>query len=52
MTTRRGDLGAREDFRTAMKRQMNRSRENIEDLIIRFLMQERDTLVSSILYVK
>lgn len=48
MTTRRGDLGAREDFRSAMKRQMSRSPENILNLIIRFIINERDTILQAI----
>lgn len=47
MTTRRGDMGAREDFRTAMKRQMNRSSESIEELTIRFIIHERDAILQA-----
>lgn len=48
MTTRRGDLGAREDFRSAMKRQMSRSPENIQNLIIRFMIQEKEAILQAI----
>lgn len=48
MTTRRGDLGAREDFRMAMKRQMGRSIENIRTLIPRFIIQERGLLLQAL----
>lgn len=48
MTTRRGDLGAREDFRSAMKRQMSRSPENIPNLITRFIIHEREAILSAV----
>ena len=47
MTTRRGDLGAREDFRSAMKRQMSRSPENIHNLSIRFIVRERESILQA-----
>jgi hypothetical protein len=47
MTTRRGDLGAREDFRSAMKRQMGRSPENIQNLMIRFMIRERENILQA-----
>ena len=48
MTTRRGGEGAREDFRTSIKRQMNRSQENVQILISRFLLQERNLLLQAV----
>ena len=48
MTTRRGDQGAREDFRTAMKRQMSRSPENVRELIMRFIVNERESLLRAV----
>ena len=47
MTTRWGDKGAREDFRAAMKRQTARNNENISDLVIRFMLQERDQIIQA-----
>ncbi len=47
MTTRWGDKGAREDFRSAMKRQMGRSHENVTDLVVRFVVQERDLIMQA-----
>ncbi|KZS08021.1 Integrator 10 [Daphnia magna] len=47
MTTRRGDLGAREDFRAAMKRQMSRSQENIHNLIVQFMIREREAILQA-----
>jgi integrator complex subunit 10 len=47
MTTRWGDKGAREDFRSAMKRQTARNNENISDLVIRFMLQERDQIIQA-----
>lgn len=48
MTTRRGDLGAREDFRSAMKRQMSRSPENIQNLIVRFIIHEKESILQAL----
>lgn len=48
MTTRRGDQGAREDFRAAMKRQMSRSPENVRELIMRFILNEKESILRGI----
>ena len=48
MTTRWGDKGAREDFRASMKRQMMRNNENMQQLMIRFMTQERDSILQAL----
>lgn len=51
ISTRGVDKGAKEDFKTAMRRQTARSHEAVDTLIIRFLSTERD-LISESLNVK
>lgn len=48
MTTRRGGEGAREDFRLSLKRQMKRSQEDMQILIPRFILQERNFLLQAL----
>lgn len=42
ISTRGVDKGAKEDFKSAMRRQMARSSEPLEPLLIKFLTNEQD----------
>lgn len=44
--TRGVNKGAKEDFRSAMEKQVSRSEENIDALLRTFLEDERDSVIS------
>ncbi|KAJ4445283.1 integrator complex subunit 10 isoform X1 [Periplaneta americana] len=48
ISTRGTDKGVKEDFKMAMKRQVARSIEPLDNLIIKFLTSERDLLLQSL----
>jgi len=48
MTTRCVDKGAKEDFRSSMKRQLERHSENIHNTVVRFMVQERETILQAL----
>jgi hypothetical protein len=48
ISTRGTDKGVKEDFKLAMKRQVARSIEPLDNLIIKFLTSERDLLLQSL----
>lgn len=48
ISTRGADKGVKEDFKLAMKRQVSRSMEPLDNLIIKFLTSERDLLLQSL----
>ncbi|PNF20874.1 hypothetical protein B7P43_G11190 [Cryptotermes secundus] len=48
ISTRGADKGVKEDFKLAMKRQVARSLEPLDNLIIKFLTSERDLLLQSL----
>lgn len=48
ISTRGTDKGVKEDFKLAMKRQVARSVEPLDNLIIKFLTSERDLLLQSL----
>lgn len=46
MTTRRGDQGAKEDFRVAIKRQIGRnSMQTVDELVVNFICKERTSIL-------
>jgi len=48
MTTRCVDKGAKEDFRSSMKRQLERHSENIHNTVVRFMVQEREMILQAL----
>ena len=48
MSTRGVDKGVKEDIRTAIRRQVTRSNEAVDNLIIKFLCRERELIYHSL----
>lgn len=48
ISTRGADKGVKEDFKLAMRRQVARSGEPLDQLIIKFLTSERELLLQSL----
>nr|CAD7456317.1 unnamed protein product [Timema tahoe] len=51
ISTRGADKGVKDDFKQAMKRQVARSNEPIENLIVKFLVTEKHSILQSLVQV-